>query len=64
MSLLVFKKMHLHGLSFIHIPAKIYLIFGLAIGNRTDWINYLLKEIKLFGLIDGISSNIYNYIAG
>lgn len=60
--MLIFKKMHLHGLSFIHIPAKVILIFGLGIGKKTDWINYLLKDIKIFGLIDGISSNIYNII--
>jgi hypothetical protein len=47
--------MGLHLLSFTYIPAKIFLIFGFAISTKTDWINYLLKDLKYTGLIGGIT---------
>ncbi len=49
------KKTHLHSFTFSFIVGKVWLIFGLSLENKLDWVNYVLNDIKGFAFIGGIS---------
>jgi hypothetical protein len=55
-SLIIFPtKTHLHSVTFSFIIAKIWLMFGLGLEEKLDWVNFVLRDIKGFALIGGVS---------
>ena len=55
-SLFVFPtKTHLHSFTFSFIVAKVWLMLGLALEEKLDWVNFVLQDIKGFALIGGVS---------
>jgi hypothetical protein len=55
-SLFIFPtKTHLHSFTFSFIVAKVWLMFGLALEDKLDWVNFVLQDIKGFALIGGVS---------
>lgn len=53
--ILIPKKMHLHALTVVYIPAQIFVTFGLVGDEYTDWIMYVLQNISYPALIGGFS---------
>lgn len=53
--ILIPKKMHLHALTVVYIPAQIFITFGLVADDFTDWIMYSLQNISYAALIGGFS---------
>jgi hypothetical protein len=49
------KKTHLHSFTFSFIVAKVWLIFGLALEDKLDWVNHVLKDIKPWAMVGGFS---------
>jgi hypothetical protein len=53
--ILVPKKMHLHALTVIYLPAQIFLSYGLVADDYTDWIKYTIQNTSYSALIGGFS---------
>ena len=53
--ILVPKRMHLHSLTLIYVPAQMYITYGLIPSSETDWIQYCTSTLKNAALIGGFS---------
>ena len=53
--ILVPKKMHLHALTVVYIPAQIFVAFGLVADEYTDWIMYVLQNTSYPAMVGGFS---------
>ena len=51
--IIVPKRMHLHTLSFVYIPAQIYVAYCLTASKLTDWIQYTLQFMNRAGMFGG-----------
>jgi hypothetical protein len=47
--------MHLHSLTFIYLPAQIFITYGLVADPFTDWIKFSLQNMMSSALIGGFS---------
>ena len=54
-SLISVKKMAVHIFSFFSVPALVYISFGLAAEDHTDWIKWALKPISRLGTVGGFN---------
>ena len=52
---LVPKKMHLHSLTFVYIPAQIFITFGVIDEMYTDWVKYTLQNCSNSAMIGGFT---------
>ena len=53
---LIPKKMHLHALSVLCLPAQILVMFGLCATGKSDWLQYTLGYIWRAAMIGGWSA--------
>lgn len=53
--ILVPKKMHLHALTVVYLPAQIFIAFGLVADSYTDWIKFSVSNLTYSALIGGFS---------
>jgi hypothetical protein len=55
-SLFIFPtKTHLHSVTFSFIVAKVWLMFGLGLEGKLDWVNFVLQDVKGLAMIGGVS---------
>lgn len=47
--------MHLHALTAVYLPAQIFINFGIAADEYTEWIKYVLQNASYSALIGGFS---------
>ena len=53
--ILVPKRMHLHAVTMIYIPAQIYITYTILPAVYTDWIQNTLQDISRAALFGGYS---------
>ena len=53
--ILVPKRMHLHAVTMIYIPAQIYITYNILPAVYTDWIQNTLQDISRAALFGGYS---------
>jgi hypothetical protein len=53
--IIVPKRMNLHNISFVYIPAQIYIVYCLVAYRYTDWIQYALKYMNRAAMLSGFS---------
>jgi hypothetical protein len=53
--LLIPSKVHLHSVTLIWIPAYLYLVYGVAMENSTDWVKWSLENVGGFAFVGGFS---------
>jgi hypothetical protein len=51
--IIVPKRMHLHSLSFVYLPAQIYVTYCLNTSKLTDWIQFTLQFMNRAGMLGG-----------
>lgn len=53
--ILIPKRMHLHSVTLLYIPAQVFLTFGLVPQQYTDWIQFTIQYLRQSSLIGGFS---------
>ena len=47
--------MHLHSISFVYIPAQIFIVYCLVASRYTDWVQYSLQFMNRAAMLGGFS---------